>query len=104
MVATNPASAAETVAPTYITATQLAKNLSDILNRVKYQGEHFVVQRNGETIATLGPPPAKSITLGELFDALRALPPLDDEWVADMEQVLASRPVLDPADYNPWPD
>jgi antitoxin (DNA-binding transcriptional repressor) of toxin-antitoxin stability system len=105
MVATRPAPSTDTAAPTFVTATQLAKNLLDTLNRVKYQGEHFVVQRDGETIATLAPPPpVKSITLGELLDALRALPPLDDGWVADMEAVLAARPVLNPEDYNPWPD
>lgn len=40
---------------TTITATELARNLSDILNRVRYKGERFRVERNGEVIAVLGP-------------------------------------------------
>ena len=40
--------------PTVVTATELAKNLSDILNRVKYKGERCEVRRNGETVALFG--------------------------------------------------
>ena len=36
---------------TTISATELSRRMSDILNRVKYRGERFVVQRNGESIA-----------------------------------------------------
>jgi prevent-host-death family protein len=46
-------------AATQITATELARNLSDILNRVRYQGEHFIVVRNGEVLARLEPTGAK---------------------------------------------
>jgi len=42
---------------TKITATELARNLSDILNRVRYQGETFSVERNGEVVAELTPSP-----------------------------------------------
>lgn len=38
-----------------ITSTHLAKNLSDVLNRVHYQGSSYVVERNGVPLATLGP-------------------------------------------------
>jgi len=40
---------------TRITATELARNLSDVLNRVRYKGESFKVMRNGEVFAELGP-------------------------------------------------
>jgi prevent-host-death family protein len=40
---------------TTISATELSRRMSDILNRVKYGGERFVVQRNGESIALLQP-------------------------------------------------
>jgi antitoxin (DNA-binding transcriptional repressor) of toxin-antitoxin stability system len=41
--------------PTTITATELARNLSDILNRVRYRGERFRVERNGDVIAEINP-------------------------------------------------
>jgi len=40
---------------TTITATELARNLSDILNRVRYRGESFRVERNGEVVAEIRP-------------------------------------------------
>src|SRR5438093_1438367 len=40
-----------------ITATELARNLADYLNRVSYRGESFVVQRGGRPVAELRPPP-----------------------------------------------
>ncbi len=40
---------------TKLTATQLARSLSDVLNRVQYKGERFIVDRNGRPVATLGP-------------------------------------------------
>ena len=40
---------------TKITATDLAKSLSDVLNRVRYRGERFLVERNGEPVAAVLP-------------------------------------------------
>jgi prevent-host-death family protein len=40
---------------TRITATELARNLSDVLNRVRYRGESFEIVRNGEIVAELRP-------------------------------------------------
>ncbi|MBI2767632.1 MAG: type II toxin-antitoxin system Phd/YefM family antitoxin [Chloroflexi bacterium] len=55
-------------APTKITATELARNLSDVLNRVRYRGEHFIVERNGEVVAVLEPKPeAKKRTREEFL-------------------------------------
>ena len=33
---------------TRITPTELARSLSDVLNRVRYRGERFRIERNGE--------------------------------------------------------
>ena len=104
MATTKPAPMTET-APTVVTATELAKNLSDILNRVKYKGERFEVQRNGETVALLGPRvPDKVVTFGDLVDLIRNGPRPDEEWAADMEAILAERPLLDPKDFPEWPE
>ena len=89
---------------TKITATELARNLSDILNRVKYKGERFVVERNGETVATLEPPRALPKT-GTLRDLVRLTieANLDEDWADDMEKVHAdmNQPVPPGPD---WPD
>jgi antitoxin (DNA-binding transcriptional repressor) of toxin-antitoxin stability system len=50
---------------TTITATELARNLSDILNRVRYRGERFRVERNGELVATIEPPVGRVFTVAD---------------------------------------
>src|SRR6266516_1377716 len=52
---------------TKVSATELAKNLADILNRVRYRGERFLIMRNGKAVANLGPPEGPpGITAAEL--------------------------------------
>ena len=87
---------------TVITATDLARSLSDILNRVRYKGETFVIHRNGEPIATLAPSgPKPGVTLRELAKALEALTPVGEGFADDLEAVQASQSILEaPA----WPN
>jgi antitoxin (DNA-binding transcriptional repressor) of toxin-antitoxin stability system len=40
-----------------ISATELARQLGDVLGRVRYRGESFVIQRNGIVVARLLPAP-----------------------------------------------
>ena len=87
---------------TVITATDLARSLSDILNRVRYKGETFVIQRNGEPIATLAPSgPKPGVTLGELAEALGRLTMPGDGFADDLEAIQASQTVLEPPE---WPN
>ena len=87
-----------------ISATELARHLSDILNRVKYKGEEFVVERNGEPVARLAPSSssAKSSTLGDLVEIIRKHP-VDDKFADDLE--VAHREMNQPLPPPPeWPD
>jgi prevent-host-death family protein len=90
-----------TAPPTEVTATELARGLSDILNRVHYRGERFVVVRNGEPVATIGPTEiTKSMTLAELFELLRSLPAPDPDFWNDVEEIHKSQP---PVEFREWP-
>jgi prevent-host-death family protein len=80
---------------TKITATELARNLSDILNRVRYKGERFVIERNGESVATLEPPP-KRMTIEQFVEFLRTLPRADDRFADDLEEIRRSQGALRP--------
>ena len=72
---------------TTITATELSRSLSDILSRVRYKGETFIVQRNGEHVATLAPPvPAKHMTLREFVAFLKEHPVPDEDFAKDVEE------------------
>lgn len=71
---------------TKITATELARHLSDILNRVRYKGESFRVERNGEVIAVLKPEQPKTITWGEFADRWDSLPKPDPQYWEDVAE------------------
>jgi antitoxin (DNA-binding transcriptional repressor) of toxin-antitoxin stability system len=82
-----------------ISATELARKLGDVLGKIRYRGDVFVVERNGEPVAQIGPLPSRSpATLGELFRAWRAAGPPDPDFADDLERVnRADRPPS-----NPW--
>ena len=86
---------------TKITATELAKSLSDILNRVRYRGESFVVERNGEAVAEIRPlVPRKVVTLADLADIIRSLPPPDEGFLDVIEEAQRSQT---PPKFPEWP-
>ena len=87
---------------TRISATELARRLSDVLSRAVYRGESFVIERNGEPVAALGPAAAPvGPTLRELIERLRALPRPDAGFADDLEAAHAMQGVLD---SSKWPD
>ena len=53
-----------------ISSTDLARRLGDILGRIRYLGDSFVVERNGEAVAVLRPLPGGSAA--SVREALRA--------------------------------
>ena len=86
---------------TTITATELAKNLSDVLNRIRYRGERFVVERNGEPVATLAPVRAPTgITVNELFDLVRRIGLPGEGFAPDLEAIQSEQPKVE---FPEWP-
>jgi prevent-host-death family protein len=84
-----------------ITATELARGLSDILNRVRYRGEEFVIERNGQPVAVLSPPAGtRWPTMSALAEALRGIPLPGDGFADDLEAIQASQ---QPPELPPWP-
>ena len=82
-----------------ISATDLARRLGDILGRIRYRGESFVIERNGAPVARVGPvAPRAGVTLREAFAAWHAAGTADDAFADDLERVRgADRPPR-----NPW--
>jgi antitoxin (DNA-binding transcriptional repressor) of toxin-antitoxin stability system len=54
-----------------ISVTEAARNFSDCVNRVRYQGTTFVLQKNGATVARIVPEEQKPRTGREIAAALR---------------------------------
>lgn len=84
-----------------VTATEAARRFSDLLNRVRYAGESFVIIRGGEEIGQLVPaPPARPVTLRGLLDILASEGAPDPELADDLEAIQREQPALGEA---PWP-
>jgi prevent-host-death family protein len=73
---------------TRITATEAARSFSEVLTRVS-QGEEIEVTRNGATVAVIGPPTKKRrlVPAEDLRALLSSLPPVDEDFVRDLEQI-----------------
>ena len=80
-----------------ISATELARKLGDILGRVRYRGESFIVERNGTPVARLEPVAGVPVTtVRAALTAWRAAEP-DLELADALERVgSADRPPEDP--------
>jgi antitoxin (DNA-binding transcriptional repressor) of toxin-antitoxin stability system len=82
-----------------ISATTLVRQLGDILGRVRYRGETFVVERNGVAIARLTPVHSRRrVRTVEALTRWRDAAPADPDFAADLERVGAA----DREPGNPW--
>ena len=83
-----------------ITATELARNLGDVLARVRYRHDTFIVQRNGVPVARLIPMSA-GVAQTSVVEALRTwweAGPVDAGFADDLERINK----LDQRPSNPW--
>jgi antitoxin (DNA-binding transcriptional repressor) of toxin-antitoxin stability system len=76
----------------HISATQAARGLSDVLNRVLYRGEVFIVERGGEPICRMEPVGPPRCTARSLMDLLRAGPKPDPEFWDEVERITRAQP------------
>jgi antitoxin (DNA-binding transcriptional repressor) of toxin-antitoxin stability system len=83
----------------HISATEAARTFSDLLSRVRYRGESFVIERGGEVIGRLGPAGPTSCTGEELARLLKSLPPVDEEYAKVIKGLAKKQPRLP---RNPW--
>ena len=83
-----------------ISATELARNLSEILNRVRYAGERFVVLRSGEPVCSIGPA-RQAEPKATLRQLLAALPVVDEDFGGDVESAIESQGVIEANRWEP---
>lgn len=83
---------------TRIAATRLARSLGDVLGRIRYRGESFLIERNGVLVARIGPvTPERPPRLRELVEAWTSVE-ADPEFARDLAAIGAADT---PAD-DPW--
>jgi prevent-host-death family protein len=69
-----------------LTATEAARSFSDLLNRVA-AGEEIAITRSGATVAVIAPPKARLLSAEGFRELMRAAPPVDDEFAADLREI-----------------
>ncbi len=81
-----------------ISATELARNVGDVLGRIRYRGDSFLVERNGEAVARVVPLVERpTATLGEVVGAWSSTGSPEPDFARDLEEVgFADRPPEDP--------
>lgn len=83
----------------HISATEAVRDFSEVLNTIKFNGIHYIIERSGKPIASMKPidEEKKLKTLRELKLLLRKLPRLDDELEAfaeDLQNIWKDQPIL----------
>jgi len=82
-----------------ITATQAVRDFSELLNKIKFKGDRYIIERSGKPVARMEPvrEAKKAKTLKELKSLLKELPRLDEEldaFAADLEGIRKDQPPL----------
>jgi dsDNA-specific endonuclease/ATPase MutS2 len=86
-----------------ISATRAVRDFSEVLNTIKFQGVHYIIERGGKPIASMKSIEEKidSITLGELKNLLKRLPRLENEldaFASDLEEISRNQPLMSTGD------
>ncbi len=85
-----------------VNVTRAARNFSDLLNRVQYQGLSFELERNNRIVARLVPArPAARLQAKDLMSFLDRLPPLGDDAEPFARDVEALRKAF-PHEEESW--
>ena len=81
-----------------MTATEAARNFSDVLNRVA-GGEEVEVTRSGAPVAVIVPPRGQLVSAARFQELVTGAPRPDEDYAAD---VRAARASVEPPEDS-WP-
>lgn len=83
-----------------LSATEVVRHFSDVVNRVRYRNEVVVVERGREPVCEIGPvETAPGFTGADLVDLLRSLPAPGEEYLEAVEEGIRRQP---PAQETSW--
>ena len=87
-----------------ISATQVSRELSDILNKVRYQGQSFNVKKGKEIIATIIPGSLSqhNMKVKDLEAFFKQIPTLEKEERNSFEKDIQKIRSQLPLEKNPW--
>ena len=81
-----------------LSATELARKLGDVLGRIRYKGDTFVIEKNGSPVARIVPlAEHPTASLGEAVAAWRSVGEPDPDFADALDRVAeADRPPESP--------
>jgi prevent-host-death family protein len=82
-----------------MTATEVARRFSEVLNRVS-SGEEIEVTRAGAPIAVIAPPKLRVLSAERFRELLASAPPVDDAFADDVRELRCS---VGPPEAPTWP-
>jgi antitoxin (DNA-binding transcriptional repressor) of toxin-antitoxin stability system len=85
--------------PTVVSATEAARNFSEIISRVCYRGDTYVIEKGGKAMCEITPVEIRSCTGADLLAVLATLPRPDEEFLAAVEEVSRRQAPIGP---SPW--
>jgi len=82
-----------------VSATEVVRKFSEILNSIKYRGDHYTIIRGGKPVASISPVEThlKERTLSELRGLIKKLPHLGDEaerFEEDIKRIVKNQPSM----------
>ena len=82
-----------------ISATRAVRDFSEVLNKIKFQGVHYIIERGGKPIASMKSIDEKTdpMTLDDLKALLKKLPRLEEEldaFASDLEEISENQPLM----------
>ncbi len=83
----------------HLTATEAARSFSDLVNRVLYRGEVFVIERGGQPVCRIVPAGPVKFTLRDLAGLLKTIPKPDPGFWDAVEKANRNQP---PLPESPW--
>jgi prevent-host-death family protein len=81
-----------------MTATDAARNFSEVLNRAA-AGEEIEVLRNGAPLAVITAPRSQLLSAARFRELIASAPRPDEQFAADVQAARARLPVAE----DPWP-
>ena len=87
-----------------VTATEFARNFSQMLNQVEHQGVTISIVRNHKQIATLAPQLHHQSAMEAFGDLYRPMEhTVNDDWMTDIQRVNQSfNSQLSDPEQDPW--
>jgi antitoxin (DNA-binding transcriptional repressor) of toxin-antitoxin stability system len=72
-----------------VSATEAVRSFSDLLNRIRYRGDEFIIERGGEAVCRMTPAMApKRVTGRELAAIIREVPHPDTRFAKDVHEAI----------------